>query len=102
MGAMGIREVRCLRGDVGQFDRLKEIKPPKNWRLRAYPNNPLYCVRLQSPMPALSAKNVLNAVRDFFRWVSNGVNVEQTTPGEARLPAARPFWPAALASPQDT
>ncbi len=28
--------------------------------LRAYPNNPLYCGRLQSPMPALSAKNVLN------------------------------------------
>jgi len=27
---------------------------------RAYPNNPLYCGRLQSPMPALSAKNVLN------------------------------------------
>jgi hypothetical protein len=34
--------------------------------LRAYPNNPLYCGRLQSPMPALSAKNVLN--------------VEKTTP----------------------
>jgi len=33
---------------------------------RAYPNNPLYCGRLQSPMPALSAKNVLN--------------VEKTTP----------------------
>jgi len=45
--------------------------------LRAYPNNPLYCGRLQSPMPALSAKNVLN--------------VEQTTSGEH-------FWPAALAS----
>jgi hypothetical protein len=45
--------------------------------LRAYPNNPLYCGRLQSPMPALSAKNVLN--------------VEKTTPGEH-------FWPAALAS----
>ena len=29
-------------------------------RLRAYPNNPLYCGRLQSPMPALLAKNVLN------------------------------------------
>jgi len=28
--------------------------------IRAYPNNPLYCGRLQSPMPALSAKNVLN------------------------------------------
>jgi hypothetical protein len=27
---------------------------------RTYPNNPLYCVRLQSPMPALSAKNLLN------------------------------------------
>jgi hypothetical protein len=34
--------------------------------IRAYPNNPLYCGRLQSPMPALSAKNVLN--------------VEKTTP----------------------
>jgi hypothetical protein len=34
--------------------------------LRAYPNNPLYCGQLQSPMPALSAKNVLN--------------VEKTTP----------------------
>ncbi|MHC4647821.1 MAG: hypothetical protein ACYTBJ_20350 [Planctomycetota bacterium] len=27
---------------------------------RAYPNNPLYCGRLQSPTPALSAQNVLN------------------------------------------
>jgi hypothetical protein len=45
--------------------------------LRAYPNNPLYCGRLQSPMPALSAKNV--------------IDVEKTTPGEH-------FWPAALAS----
>jgi len=45
--------------------------------LRDYPNNPLYCSRLQSPMPALSAKNVLN--------------VEKTTPGEH-------FWPAALTS----
>jgi hypothetical protein len=45
--------------------------------LRAYPNNPLYYGRLQSPMPALSAKNVLN--------------VEKTTPGEH-------FWPAASAS----
>jgi hypothetical protein len=27
--------------------------------LRAYPTNPLYCGQLQSPMPALSAKNVL-------------------------------------------
>ncbi len=35
-------------------------------------------------MPALSAKNVLD--------------VEKTTSGEARLPAARHFWPAALAS----
>ena len=26
---------------------------------RAYPTNPLYCDRLQSPTPALSAKNVL-------------------------------------------
>jgi hypothetical protein len=45
--------------------------------LRAYPNNPLYCGRLQSPMPALSAKNVLN--------------VEKTTSSEH-------FCPAALAS----
>ena len=45
--------------------------------IRTYPNNPLYYVRLQSPMPALSSKNVLN--------------VEKTTSGE-------PFWPAALAS----
>ncbi len=28
---------------------------------------------------------------------SNGFNVEQSTPGEARLPAARPFWPSAFA-----
>ncbi|MHC4685821.1 MAG: hypothetical protein ACYTEW_16115, partial [Planctomycetota bacterium] len=48
-----------------------------NLGLSAYPNNPLYCSRLQSPMPALSAKNVLN--------------VEKTTSGEY-------FWPAALAS----
>jgi hypothetical protein len=27
--------------------------------IRAYPNNPLYCGRLQSLMPVLSAKNVL-------------------------------------------
>jgi hypothetical protein len=47
------------------------------YKFRAYPNNPLYCGRLQSPMPALSAKNVLNA--------------EKTTSGEH-------FWPAVLAS----
>jgi hypothetical protein len=46
--------------------------------LRAYPNNLLYYGRLQSPMPALSAKNVLS--------------VEKTTSGEH-------FWPAALAFP---
>jgi hypothetical protein len=43
---------------------------------RAYLNNLLYCGRLQSPMPALSAKNVLT--------------VEQTTPsGVFGLPP----WP---------
>jgi len=35
-----------------------------NWKsgqiLRAYPNNQIYCGQLQSTMPALSAKNVLN------------------------------------------
>ncbi len=35
--------------------------------LRAYPNNPLYCGRLQSPMPALSAKNVLNVEKTHLR-----------------------------------
>jgi hypothetical protein len=44
---------------------------------KAYPNNPLYCGRLQSPMPALSAKNVLNVEKNH---------------------ASEPFWPAALAS----
>jgi hypothetical protein len=28
----------------------------KDWVFRAYPNNPLYSGRLQSPMPALSVK----------------------------------------------
>ncbi len=50
--------------------------------LRAYPNNPLYCGRLQSPMPALSAKNVLN--------------VEKTTsPSIFGLPP----WPRTFRSP---
>ncbi len=49
--------------------------------LRAYPNNPLYCGRLQSPMPALSAKNVLN--------------VEKTTPPSI---FGLPPWP--LRSPE--
>jgi len=49
--------------------------------LRAYPNNPLYCGRLQSPMPALSAKNVLN--------------VQQSTlPGVFGLPP----WPRTFCS----
>jgi len=50
--------------------------------LRAYPNNPLYCGRLQSPMPALSAKNVLN--------------VEKTTPPSifGLPPWPRTFRPA--------
>jgi len=48
-------------------DNLHRYIPYTNSRiLRAYPNNPLYCGWLQSPMPALSAQNVLN--------------VEKTTP----------------------
>jgi hypothetical protein len=46
---------------------------------RAYPNNPLYCGRLQSLMPALSAQNVLN--------------VEKTTSGEH---FGLPPWPRTL------
>jgi len=49
--------------------------------LRTYPNNPLYCGRLQSPMPALSAKNVLN--------------VEKTTPASI---FGLPPWPRTLRS----
>jgi hypothetical protein len=30
---------------------------------RVYPNNPFYCGRLQSPMPVLSVKNVLNVAK---------------------------------------
>ncbi len=37
------------------------------WLFRAYPNNPLYCGRLQSPMPALSAKNVLDVEKPCLR-----------------------------------
>jgi hypothetical protein len=39
--------------------------------------NPLYCGRLQRPMPALSAKNVLNVEKNH---------------------ASEHFWPAALVS----
>jgi len=49
--------------------------------LRAYPNNPLYCGRLQSPMPALSTKNVLN--------------VEKTTPPSI---FGLPPWPRTFRS----
>jgi len=49
--------------------------------LRAYPNNPLYCGRLQSPMPVLSAKNVLN--------------VEKTTPPSI---FGLPPWPRTFRS----
>jgi len=49
--------------------------------LRAYPNNPLYCGRLQGPMPALSAKNVLN--------------VEKTTPPSI---FGLPPWPRTFRS----
>jgi hypothetical protein len=49
--------------------------------LRAYPNNPVYSGWLQSPMPALSAKNVLS--------------VEQTTPLSV---FGLPSWPRAFRS----
>jgi len=49
--------------------------------LRAYPNNPLYCGRLQSPKPALSAKNVLS--------------VEKTTPPSI---FGLPPWPRTFRS----
>jgi len=49
--------------------------------LRAYPNNPVYSGWLQSPMPALSAKNVLG--------------VEQTTPPSV---FGLPSWPRAFRS----
>jgi len=48
---------------------------------RAYPNNPLYCGRLQRAMPALSAKNVLN--------------VEKTTPPSI---FGLPPWPQTFRS----
>ncbi len=38
-------------GQRGVMLRLGEVRS-----IRTYPNNPLYCVRLQSPMPALSVK----------------------------------------------
>jgi hypothetical protein len=50
---------------------------PHHLGLRAYPNNPTYCDRLQSPMPALSPKNVLTVPQSH---------------------ASGHFWPAALAS----
>jgi hypothetical protein len=46
-------------------------------QLRAYPNNPLYCGRLQSPMPALSGQKCSQR-------------------GENHV--SEHFWPAALAS----
>jgi len=49
--------------------------------LRAYPNNPLYCGRLQSPRPAWSAKNVLD--------------VEKTTPPSI---FGLPPWPRTFRS----
>jgi len=42
----------CAPKHIAIFDRHQK-------GLRAYPTNPLYCGQLQSPMPALSAKNVL-------------------------------------------
>jgi len=35
-------------------------------RLRAYPNNPLYCGQLQSPMPALSVKKCSQRGENHF------------------------------------
>jgi hypothetical protein len=49
--------------------------------LRAYPHNPVYSGWLQSPMPALSAKNILS--------------VEQTTPPSV---FGLPSWPRAFRS----
>jgi len=48
-------DIPTVRGDV-HVDFRNE---PRRFVLRAYPNNLFYCGRLQSPMPALSAKNVL-------------------------------------------
>jgi len=65
-----------------RLDDAYRLSPlPKLPGLRAYPNNPLYCGRLQSPMPALSAKNVLN--------------VEKTTPPSI---FGLPPWPRTFRS----
>jgi hypothetical protein len=63
----------CLPAICGVFSWVVEFA----LGFRAYPNNPLYCGRLQSPMPALSAKNVLN--------------VEKTTPPSI---FGLPPWPS--------
>ncbi len=88
----GVYNVRVFgsaaRGEAGlesDIDLLVEAGPTtSSWfpaGLRAYPNNPLYCGRLQSPMPALSAKNVLS--------------VEKTTPPSI---FGLPPWPRTFRS----
>jgi hypothetical protein len=58
--------------------------------LRAYPNNPLY--PQGKPDACVVGEKTFSTQLDMKdTTLSNGVNVEQTTPGEH-------FWPAALAS----
>ncbi len=66
-------------------------------RFRAYPNKPLY--PQGKPDACVVGEKTFSTPLDMKDTTSNRVNVEQTTPGEARLPAARYFWPAALAFP---
>ncbi len=67
-----------------RFDILSKI------RLRAYPNNPLY--PQGKPDACVVGEKTFSTQLDMKdTTLSNGVNVEESTPDE-------PFWPAALAS----
>ena len=70
---------RCIAREYLQACLLQPLQDRGTFR--AYPNNPLYFGRLQSPMPALSAKNVLN--------------VEKTTPPSI---FGLPPWPRTFRS----
>ncbi len=65
-----------------------------NWALKTYPNNPLY--PQGKPDGCVVGEKTFSTQLDMKdTTLSNGVNVEKTTSGE-------PFWPAALASPENT
>jgi hypothetical protein len=84
----GVRALVPIKTESGISKKVKEgliligeTKQTLSLGIRAYPNNPLYCGRLQSPMPALSAKNVLD--------------VEKTTPPSI---FGLPPWPRTFRS----